>query len=195
MALEKKVPYRRRIIVVKKKLQLKYAGLIFMSVLIAVIIIACDMYYGIGQVLVEKINPEMRPLILKINNLLMLKLLIYLLIVMIISLFVSHRFAGPIFRFERAVDTVAKGDLTERIRLRSTDDLKEVAVKMNTMIESLQKKVKEDKLIAAEIGSELSVIVEKINKSAIGVEEKRAMIQHLESLVKKSQNVGKGFTV
>ncbi len=36
----------------------------------------------------------------------------------------SHKIAGPLYRFERSLETISKGDLTHRFSLRGGDELK-----------------------------------------------------------------------
>lgn len=43
----------------------------------------------------------------------------------VVTLFVSHKIAGPIFRLEKDIDVIAKGDLSFRVKFRKGDQLKE----------------------------------------------------------------------
>lgn len=52
--------------------------------------------------------------------------IIYLLIV-----FHSHRIAGPVYRFTDALKRIAGGDLTQHVRLRNNDFLKDLGVEIN----------------------------------------------------------------
>jgi len=54
--------------------------------------------------------------------------------VSIISVFLTHRFAGPIYRFERSLDEMIRGNLNFEIRLRKHDSGKELASLMNRFI-------------------------------------------------------------
>lgn len=56
----------------------------------------------------------------------------------IISIFISHKIAGPLFRLKRSVDQVTQGDLTVVIKLRKWDDLKDLADHINLLIEELR---------------------------------------------------------
>lgn len=58
-----------------------------------------------------------------------------------VTLFVSHKIAGPLFRFEKELQAVAGGDLTKRISLRHKDQGKDMAESLNQMIASLHEKV------------------------------------------------------
>ncbi len=60
----------------------------------------------------------------------------------LLSLLVTHRFAGPLYRFEQVLRRAADGDLPGVIQLRHGDDLHEFAALLNrtfgTMISALE---------------------------------------------------------
>lgn len=53
--------------------------------------------------------------------------------VVVISLLLSHRIAGPLFRFESTLDNMQMGNLDNTIRLRDKDEGKELARKINDL--------------------------------------------------------------
>lgn len=53
--------------------------------------------------------------------------------VMLASLLLSHRIAGPLYRFETTLDKMQKGCLTTSIRLRDKDEGKDLARKINEL--------------------------------------------------------------
>lgn len=62
-------------------------------------------------------------------------------VAVIVVLLVSHKIAGPMFRFEKDVVRVSEGDLKSQIHIRKSDQFEELALSLNVMIESLNKKV------------------------------------------------------
>ena len=56
------------------------------------------------------------------------------------SLLVSHRIAGPLFRFQRVFESVAGGDFGVRANIRKHDYLHTHAKSLNEMIESLERR-------------------------------------------------------
>lgn len=54
-------------------------------------------------------------------------------LVMLASLFLSHRVVGPMFRFESTLDNMLKGDLDNIIHLRDKDEGKELAQRINDL--------------------------------------------------------------
>ena len=53
-------------------------------------------------------------------------------LVIVITLFLSHRVAGPFFRFEKALDEMIQGRIANKIVLRKKDEGKKLAQKINT---------------------------------------------------------------
>ncbi len=52
-------------------------------------------------------------------------------IVVIVTLFLTHRVAGPFYRFEKTLDDMIEGDISGRVVLRRKDEGKELAQKIN----------------------------------------------------------------
>ena len=57
------------------------------------------------------------------------------------SVFVSHRIAGPLYRFRKVFGAVASGDLSARATLRKGDYLGKESDSLNEMIASLRTKI------------------------------------------------------
>ena len=55
-----------------------------------------------------------------------------------ISIFVSHKIAGPLFRLKKSLAQVTQGDLNVVIKLRKWDDLKDLAEHVNVLIGELR---------------------------------------------------------
>jgi len=68
-------------------------------------------------------------------------LLIVLALLALHSVIVSHRIAGPLYRFRRVFEAVAAGDLSVRARLRKHDYLMPEADALNEMLEALAARV------------------------------------------------------
>ncbi len=62
---------------------------------------------------------------------------ITLLIAILVTLLVSHKIAGPMFRFEKDLERVAKGDLKSKFHIRNGDQLADVVSSLNLMVDNL----------------------------------------------------------
>ena len=63
----------------------------------------------------------------------------------------SHRFAGPLFRFQATLDELGAGNLTRRFSLRHKDQFKDLAERINALAAVLDGKMGDIKSRAAEI--------------------------------------------
>ncbi len=66
--------------------------------------------------------------------------LIFIGITFILTIFLSHRIAGPLFKLKRAIDEVKKGNYDQQIYFRKNDHFMELQDSFNEMIQSLSSK-------------------------------------------------------
>lgn len=101
--------------------------------------------------------------ILKAANLMLIpKLIILILLIAFASIFISHKIAGPIYRFERQAKVIGEGDLTLKFKLRKGDELQDLGLALEKMGGSLRNKIK-DVLVSI---NELSAGLEKLSETA-----------------------------
>lgn len=153
--------FQRRTVLIKRSLQLKYVGLVFLSVLIASVIVGGDIYYSMTRIILSE-NPSLAATLTQFNTIIVVKIALYLVIMLLISLYVSHRFAGPIYRFEKSAQVVSEGDLTHRVSLRTGDELMELQEEFNGMLSSLQALLQKDRDSAARLSQRLAALGQKL---------------------------------
>lgn len=78
------------------------------------------------------------------------------------AMLITHRIAGPIFRFEKALDNMNSGNLCDTIYLRGKDEGKELAEKINTFNLQLSQSLKA-------VRSNATAITTLINEAERGV--------------------------
>jgi len=69
----------------------------------------------------------------------LLQLLFVLVLTVVINMFVSHKIAGPVFRYEDSLNRLIAGDLRLPFRTRETDQLKPIVTALNQVLEKEQK--------------------------------------------------------
>ncbi len=72
---------------------------------------------------------------------LLIGLFVVVLQLALLTVFVSHKIAGPIYRFEKFSEALESGNLSDRIHLRNGDQLIDTADKFNKMAELLEDKI------------------------------------------------------
>ena len=63
-------------------------------------------------------------------------------VIAVLSLFFSHKIAGPLYRFEKSMEAVGSGDLTCVVRLRAGDQFLRLENTMCTSINSMNQRVR-----------------------------------------------------
>ncbi|MEK7851490.1 MAG: HAMP domain-containing protein [Deltaproteobacteria bacterium] len=171
-------PYKRTHFFINKKIQIKYILLTVSLLVLYTMILLAAIFAPYAMALFLDL-----PMSQKAEAAEMLLLLhkniwpgIGLIIVMFgaLSIFITHKLAGPVFVLERMARDITRGDLTVRTRLRKGDDLNDLAQDMNQMadnLESLLLNLDEEYRRLASYVSELETELESKNISQQAVTE------------------------
>jgi methyl-accepting chemotaxis protein len=157
--------FQRKTVLVKRALQLKYIGMVFLSVLVASMIVGGDVYYSLMRVMLTEC-PSVTDRVVQFNTVLLVKIALYLGLMLLISLYVSHRFAGPIYRFEKSCQSLSTGDLTHRVSLRTGDELMELQEEFNGMAAALQALLQKDRNLAQRLSERVDEISKRLPSDA-----------------------------
>jgi len=65
---------------------------------------------------------------------------LFIIVVSIIGIIISHRTAGPMYNFKQVFQKIQNGELKTRIQLRKHDEFQDVAIECNKMLDHLLKK-------------------------------------------------------
>lgn len=98
--------------------------------------------------------------------------------IVIISMFLTHRFAGPMYRFEKSVEEMINGNFNFEIRLRKRDEGKELAEKMNQLIDLISLRFKEMRYIFDELNTKNALITQLIKQ-----QENKSVIPEIEKII------------
>lgn len=176
--------FQRKTVLVKRALQLKYIGMVFLSVLVASMIVGGDVYYSLMRVMLTEC-PSVTDRVVQFNTVLLVKIALYLGLMLLISLYVSHRFAGPIYRFEKSCQSLSSGDLTHRVSLRTGDELMELQEEFNGMAASLQALLQKDRNLAQRLSDRVEDITKRLPPDAGGArDDLKALKLELDHLTK-----------
>ena len=58
-----------------------------------------------------------------------------------VSLMISRRLSGPLYRFEKTLDEIGQGNLAQQVCLRKDDRLQDFAASLNSMTDGLRRRV------------------------------------------------------
>ncbi len=146
--MEQKFQNRRRNYFIKKKFQrdfiLKFCGLVVGGSIVSGVIIfmmsksTLTTAFENSRLLIKSTADFILPAVLLGSAAVVI--LVGLATIMI-TLFTSHKIAGPLYRMEQDVKEVAKGNLRIKFNLRGGDELKGMAESLEAMVREIQSKL------------------------------------------------------
>lgn len=173
-------PYVRRHFFIKKEYQtkfiLKFCLLVLAGCLLSMAILfflsneTLTSTFENSRLLVRKTGFAILPSVIMTN---LITLVIIGLATIAVVLFISHKIAGPLFRFEKELKLIGEGDLTIKIWLRKDDQLKDLSESLNAMTENLNAKLTDvqkeiEKVLAAaeqpDIPKEMKIAADRLHQ-------------------------------
>lgn len=160
--MEKKIRERRKIYFIKKRFQ---TGFILKFCVLVIIgsIISGGIIYTLTRATVTTSFENCRLKIKSTADYILPAVLVSSAVVILsiglstvlVTLFTSHRIAGPLYRMEQDLQEVAAGDLTKKFHLRRSDEIKALAESLDMMTDSLRANVADIKQGLSELESVL----------------------------------------
>ena len=87
-------------------------------------------------------------------------LVLITLLTIVVTLLISHKLAGPLFRFQKELKEIGDGDLSKVVKIRKKDQVKAIADSLDQMRANLQKKI-------LDIKDEVEQIIESTSRQDI----------------------------
>lgn len=136
--------YKRVRILINKRFQLKFAFFVC-SWVFALSMIYPIIIYNLFEYFLKLTNSphptlaidSIRGVEKQVLLLLGFLQLLFLSITFILSIFLSHRIAGPLYRLRKSLEEVARGNFDQRITFRKADHFMELQDAFNDMIQHL----------------------------------------------------------
>jgi len=134
---------RRSRYLIDRDIQLKYASVLLLFMLGAALLSATIIYYNTWMLVGEKlanVYPQGRlaEIVKSTNIKLALSLLIIAPLVLFATIILSHRVAGPIYNMKKTLEEVSQGNFSQRVHLRKTDELQDMAKSINKVLDKLE---------------------------------------------------------
>jgi methyl-accepting chemotaxis protein len=137
--------YKRANFLINKRFQLKFAFFVC-SWIFALSMVYPIIIYNIFEYFLNLAsNPQHVQLTVDVvrnveNQVLMILgvlQLLFLAITFMLSIFISHRIAGPLYKLRKAMEEVARGNFDQRITFRKNDHFNDMQDSFNDMIQHL----------------------------------------------------------
>ncbi|MBU0759045.1 MAG: hypothetical protein KKA34_01600 [Candidatus Omnitrophica bacterium] len=181
-----KKTFRRRQYIIKKGLQFRYIGIVFALALLASIVTGYTVFATGWTLLGEKlanVYPQGRLVyVFRTTNLALMRNLLFVSpFIFILGLFFSHKIAGPVYRIEKSLYEIIKGNLTLKIRLRKGDELWDLANLLTTLTESFNNSVSVNKDAAVKAQKEIETVEKLILSQPLDLNAMRISIKNLQA--------------
>lgn len=190
--------HRRRTYLIKTGLQLRYMGIIISTMLLVAFGVGWIIYHTSWSRIANTPDltlDKLSDIFDSVNTILMRWIIVFILAIAILSIFVSHKIAGPVYRLEETAKFIASGDLTHQIQLRHGDELQDLQEAFNLMSESLRKMVAKDREVIDKLVLTGSRLREKIDQKKLSPESIEEITRELHVVIEELRLVTSGFKI
>lgn len=177
-------PQRRKNYFINKEFQSKFIIKFFLLVLGGALLSTYLLFifsqdtltssYQHSRLLIRSTAQTILPAIVYTN---LITLVLITIAAILVTLFISHKIAGPMFRLERGLKELGNGDLTQNIKLRQKDQIAKLAETFNITAASLHEKMR---LVRSG--------VQELQESAVGQDAQEELIEKINLLRDKIDN-------
>jgi len=139
--MNKKQKNKRKSVLVENKIQFKYMLLVFSAIGLTALTVGISNFY-----IIKSVNQlftwsfELQTIISKLNQMMIGQVLVLIVIGVGTSMILSHKIAGPIYRFRKSMAIISQGDFSHRISLRKHDEMQDLAQLFNQVVAKFERK-------------------------------------------------------
>jgi len=141
--------HRRKKKLIKSRLQLKLVSAFLAMAVVASLFQVILLNTSLLK-LTEDLGVQTTDVITRFSSVLVRNLLITLGVLVpfmfLFGILITHRIAGPVYKFERYLDAVIRGDEEGECRLRKGDDLQELCERINRAVAVLKQRTAESRV-------------------------------------------------
>lgn len=142
-------PFRRRQYFINSRFQagfiLKFVAVLFLGGILSIMVTMLTTQstltstFAGSRLVIEKTSMAILPSVIFTT---ILTILVVGVVVVIITLLVSHKIAGPMYRFEQDLEEISRGNLQKKVHIRNGDQFDSVARKLNEMVVGLNSRLR-----------------------------------------------------
>ncbi len=134
---------QRKKYLIDKKLQFKYIGVTFTKTVLIILVVVFYLVWNVDKVtdLMTKFDFNVQQEIALWRNAFLLKLglvVVGLIILdIVLSILISHKVAGVVYKIENGLESISRGDFPE-VMVRKGDELNSLVDKFNLLVKNLK---------------------------------------------------------
>lgn len=106
---------------------------------------------------------------------------VVILVMAVVSIFVTHRMAGPVYRFKQVLGEISGGNLEVAVQLRRKDDLQDLAEVFNGVVEELREFVATLRAEHANMDGCIRELEEQLREHRIASEAGGELLENLKA--------------
>lgn len=164
--------HRRKNYFIKKRFQMSFSASFLVLLLLEIIFIgALFIYISKGTVITSYVNDGLRienTASFFFVNFVLISLIAGITVglgALVVFIYLSHRMAGPLYRFEQSLGRMAGGDLHYKVHIRKKDQFEELRRALNSFIENTGGRIGDMKRDVSDILNQLDQ--ENVNKAQL----------------------------
>lgn len=190
--------HRRRTYLIKTGLQLRYMGIIISTMLLVAFGVGWVIYHTSWGMIANTQDltlAKLSDIFDTVNTSLTHWIVVFIFAIAILSIFVSHKIAGPVYRLEETTRIIASGDLTYQINLRQGDELQDLQEAFNTMSNSLRQMVTKDREVIDRLAETSNKLKQTIKSGDKNPKELKAIADSLQNITEELKTITSGFKI
>lgn len=181
--------FKRKQIYINMDLQFKYSLILIFTMFIEMVIVGLALLYVFSQP-----QPDIPGANIYFIYKVVLAIIIFLTLCNItVGVFLSHKVAGPLFRFVMCAREVANGNMRIQVNLRKGDELREMETAFNDMTERLRGVIREDRQRIQDILEAAGLIEE--SSARVGKAEKDKILEEVKFIKEASGKITQHFNI
>lgn len=183
--------FKRKQIYINMDLQFKYSLVLIFTMFVEMIIVGVGLMYVFSQP-----KPDVPGANIYFIYKMVLAIILFLTLCNItVGVYLSHKVAGPLFRFILCTKELANGNLRIQVNLRKGDEMRDLELAFNEMTERFRDVLRQDRQQLKEIEESAGALEAALEKSGAGKADKEKVMAEINSIREKSRKINTHFTI
>ncbi|MBI5237427.1 MAG: hypothetical protein HY887_03285 [Deltaproteobacteria bacterium] len=173
--------YRRKTYLIKPGLQLRLSLQIFIYLAVYSMVLGFFIFYPLYIEMYSATNfveqERLAQVVLYLHKRLWIGLFVLAFLTGVHAVFTAHRVAGPAYRFEKMLEAMIRGDFSQRVAIRTTDELKDIETLLNRLSDTLERGIASEAERRSSIIERLGRAKDSLSGSPSDIEDAKRLIQ------------------
>jgi methyl-accepting chemotaxis protein len=188
--------YKRKIVLVNREFQNRLIARVMIPISVIVIVMGIVFFLFVDERMqegeyfrllqIENLREMLMPFVIGLT---LTMLVVSNLYAYLTFLYTSHRIAGPMFRFSRCFEELARGNLDFRVHLRDKDEMVELQDQFNTMLEFLNTRLRDAQDHVKHLGGRIESLTAQTYEQREKFDSRRALTELSETVATLSREL------